>query len=49
MTSFHEVRFPIDISMHGRGGPERLTDVVTMGSGREQRNARWAHSRRRFD
>jgi uncharacterized protein (TIGR02217 family) len=49
MTSFHEVRFPLDISMHGRGGPERLTDVVTMGSGREQRNARWAHSRRRFD
>lgn len=49
MTSFHEVRFPLDISMHGRGGPERLTDVVTMGSGREQRNARWAHSRRRYD
>lgn len=49
MASFHEVRFPLDISMHGRGGPERLTDVVTLGSGREQRNARWAHSRRRYD
>lgn len=49
MTSFHEVGFPLDISMHGRGGPERRTDVVTTGSGREQRNARWADSRRRYD
>ncbi len=49
MTGFHEVRFPLDISIHGRGGPERLTDIVTTGAGREQRNARWALSRRRFD
>jgi uncharacterized protein (TIGR02217 family) len=49
MTSFHDVRFPLDIAMRARGGPERRTDVVTMGSGREERNARWAHSRRRYD
>ena len=49
MTAFHEVRFPLDIAMHARGGPERRTDIVVMGSGREQRNARWAHSRRRYD
>jgi uncharacterized protein (TIGR02217 family) len=49
MPAFHEVRFPLDISMHGRGGPERRTDVVVTGSGREQRNARWANSRRRYD
>jgi uncharacterized protein (TIGR02217 family) len=49
MTGFHEIGFPLDISMHGRGGPERRTDVVTTGSGREQRNARWADSRRRYD
>src|SRR4029079_431348 len=24
-------------------------DVVALGSGREERNARWAHSRRRYD
>lgn len=46
---FHEVRFPTDISLGGRGGPERRTEIVTLGSGREQRNARWAHARRRYD
>jgi uncharacterized protein (TIGR02217 family) len=49
MDGFHEVRFPLDISLRGRGGPERRTDVVTLGSGREQRNARWARSRRRYE
>jgi uncharacterized protein (TIGR02217 family) len=49
MTSFHEVLFPLDISLKSTGGPQRRTDVVTLGSGAEQRNARWAHSRRRYD
>jgi uncharacterized protein (TIGR02217 family) len=49
MDGFHEVRFPLDISLHGRGGPERKTDIVMLGSGREQRNARWARSRRRYE
>jgi uncharacterized protein (TIGR02217 family) len=48
-TSFHEVLFPLDIAMKSAGGPERRTEIVTFGSGREQRNARWAHSRRRYD
>ncbi len=48
MSVFHEVRFPLDISMHASGGPERRTDVVTLGSNREMRNARWANSRRAF-
>jgi uncharacterized protein (TIGR02217 family) len=46
---FHEIRFPLDISLGSRGGPRRRTDIVTLASGREQRNARWAHSRRRYD
>ena len=46
---FHEVRFPLDVSVKSRGGPRRRTDVVIVGSGREERNARWAHSRRRYD
>jgi uncharacterized protein (TIGR02217 family) len=49
MAAFHEVLFPLDVSMRGAGGPERKTDVVMLGSGREERNARWAHSRRRYD
>lgn len=48
-ASFHEVLFPLDIALRSAGGPERRTDIVTFGSGREERNARWAHSRRRFD
>jgi len=49
MTDFHDIRFPLDVSLHGRGGPERRTEIVTLGSGRESRNARWAHSRRRYE
>jgi uncharacterized protein (TIGR02217 family) len=48
-ADFHEVLFPTDISRGARGGPERRTDIVTLASGREQRNARWAQSRRRYD
>lgn len=49
MPSFHEVTFPLDIALGARGGPERRTEVVTTGSGREERNARWAHARRRWN
>jgi len=47
--SFHEILFPLDIALRSAGGPERRTDIVGFGSGREARNARWAHSRRRYD
>jgi uncharacterized protein (TIGR02217 family) len=49
MTAFHEILFPLDIALKSAGGPQRRTDVVTLGSGREERNARWTHSRRRYD
>ena len=49
MTSFHDVLFPLDVALKSAGGPERRTEIVAFGSGREQRNARWAHSRRRYD
>ncbi|MEF3367405.1 DUF2460 domain-containing protein [Methylocystis sp. 9N] len=49
MSDFHEIRFPLDVSLGGRGGPERRTEIVTLGSNREARNARWAHSRRRYE
>lgn len=47
--SFHEALFPLDVALGARGGPERRTDVVRLGSGREERNQRWARSRRRWD
>lgn len=47
--NFHEVRFPTAISFHSTGGPERRTEIVTLGSGFEQRNAVWTNSRRRYD
>jgi uncharacterized protein (TIGR02217 family) len=47
--AFDDVRFPTAISRGATGGPERRTDVVTTASGREERNSRWAHSRRRYN
>jgi uncharacterized protein (TIGR02217 family) len=49
MTAFHETLFPLDIALKSAGGPQRRTDIVALGSGAEERNARWAHSRRRYD
>jgi uncharacterized protein (TIGR02217 family) len=46
---FHETRFPTAISRAAHGGPERRTDVVVLGSGAEERNARWADSRRSYN
>jgi uncharacterized protein (TIGR02217 family) len=48
-AAFHEVLFPLDIALGSAGGPERRTEIVALASGREERNARWAHSRRRYD
>jgi uncharacterized protein (TIGR02217 family) len=47
--TFHAIRFPLDVALGARGGPERATDVVTLASGREERNSRWVHSRRRYN
>ena len=47
--SFHDIRFPTAISRGATGGPERRTDVVALGSGHEERNSRWADSRRAYN
>lgn len=47
--AFHEIRFPTAISRGAQGGPERRTDVVVLGSGFEERNSRWANSRRSYN
>jgi uncharacterized protein (TIGR02217 family) len=49
MSAFHEVLFPLDVSRAARGGPGRQTEIVVTASGREIRNARAAHSRRRYE
>lgn len=47
--AFDDIRFPVAISRGATGGPERRTEVVTTASGNEERNSRWADSRRRYN
>lgn len=47
--SFHEINFPLEVALEAAGGPERRTDVVALASGHEERNQRWADSRRRYN
>lgn len=49
LRNFHEVSFPVPLALAASGGPERKTEVVTLASGAEARNALWAGSRRRWD
>lgn len=48
-TSFHDVRFPVNLALGSTGGPVRRTEIISLGSGREQRNTRWVNSRRRYN
>jgi uncharacterized protein (TIGR02217 family) len=47
--AFDEIRFPVAISRGSSGGPERRTEIVTTASGHEERNTRWADSKRRYN
>jgi uncharacterized protein (TIGR02217 family) len=49
VTAFHEVLLPIPFALGASGGPERRVDIVALASGREARNAPWAHGRRHYD
>ena len=49
LSPFHDVLFPIAVSFGATGGPERRNEIVELMSGREARNARFAHARRRYD
>jgi uncharacterized protein (TIGR02217 family) len=46
---FHEVQFPLRLSLGASGGPGRRTDIVALSNGGETRNAHWANARRRYD
>ncbi|WP_174801728.1 DUF2460 domain-containing protein [Martelella limonii] len=48
-ASFHEVRFPLRLSLSVSGGPVRRTDIVNLSNGHEARNQRWRDSRRSYD
>jgi uncharacterized protein (TIGR02217 family) len=48
-AGFHDVLFPLAVGFGATGGPERRTDIVLLASGSEERNARWADSRRRYN
>lgn len=48
-NGFHEVQFPLRLSLGASGGPGRRTDIVALSNGGETRNARWADARRRYD
>ncbi len=48
MTAFHDVLFPLDIARRAQVLLARRTEVVTLASGFERRQARWAHARRRW-
>lgn len=43
MSSFHEVRFPTDISYGSRAGPRFSTAIVKLPSGSSERVARWGY------
>ncbi len=49
LSAFHDVRFPLAVSFGATGGPERRNEIVTLTSGHEKRNARFALSRHRYD
>lgn len=48
-TPFIEVQFPTDISFGSAGGPEFSTEIITLGSGHEQRNQNWSQPRERWN
>lgn len=47
--AFHEISFPLRLALSTQGGPERLTDIVSLTNGREARNRRFRYARRRYD
>ena len=49
LANFHDVSFPVPLALAASGGPERRTEIVSLASGAEMRNAIWAGSRRRWD
>ncbi|MFN3606523.1 MAG: TIGR02217 family protein [Cypionkella sp.] len=47
--AFHDIRFPTTLSYGSAGGPMRLTEIVALANGFEERSTPWAHARRQYD
>jgi uncharacterized protein (TIGR02217 family) len=47
--AFDEIQFPTSVSYGSSGGPRRLTQVVSLKSGFEERNQSWIYSRHEYD
>lgn len=47
--SFDDVRLPTTVEKGASGGPAFRTTILTLSSGREQRNQHWSQSRGRWD
>ena len=49
MTTFHDVRFPTDISFGSSGGPMFSTTIISSFTGYEQRNINWIDARAKYN
>lgn len=49
LPSFHNVRFPEDVSYSSSGGPQFNTTIIELASGAEQRNVNWSLAKASYD
>lgn len=47
--AFHDVTFPVPVALGARVTTHRQTEIVTLGSGHEERNTRWRFAKRTYD
>ncbi|MEM6382500.1 MAG: DUF2460 domain-containing protein [Pseudomonadota bacterium] len=47
--AFHDVSFPVPVARGARVTAKRQTEIVTLGSGHEERSTRWRYAKRTFD
>ncbi|MBV6658319.1 MAG: DUF2460 domain-containing protein [Devosiaceae bacterium] len=47
--AFHDVNFPVPVARGSRVTARRQTEIVTLGSGHEERSTRWRHAKRTYD
>ncbi|MEM1284866.1 MAG: DUF2460 domain-containing protein [Pseudomonadota bacterium] len=49
IPGFHDVSFPVPVARGARVTTKRQTEIVTLGSGHEERNTRWRYAKRTYD
>jgi uncharacterized protein (TIGR02217 family) len=49
MAFIETPRFPLEVSFNASGGPEYLTEIVTVNSGDESANQVWSQARHKFE